>query len=158
MPKGVYPHAHIKPKSFDPDLVVKVAQLYRIGLTQAEIAAQVGLTQKVIWRLMKNHGVVARVAAKREQRGERNDSWKGDDALYEAMHSRVEASRGRPQHCSWCGDRTAARYEWANLTGNYSDVTDYERLCAKCHRQFDADRRRATGMRTSPGNGGATNE
>jgi hypothetical protein len=40
--------------------------------------------------------------------------------------------------------------EWANLTGNYADIDDYERMCVLCHRNFDAARRRATGRRTSP--------
>ncbi|WP_286137375.1 HNH endonuclease [Bacillus sp. 7894-2] len=36
-----------------------------------------GTTQKVVWRQMKEHGYVPRVAAKRDQRGSKNNSWNG---------------------------------------------------------------------------------
>ena len=45
---------------------------------------------------------------------------------------------------------TEGRMEWANLTGEYQDVTDYARMCVSCHRKFDAARRALTGRRTSP--------
>lgn len=151
MPKGVYDHRHIKPKLYPPDLVGRVLDLYAAGRTQQEIAADLGMTQKVIWRLMKNHGIEARVAAKRNQGGENNHMWRGDLAQYQALHLRVESARGKPQRCQSCGiEDPDKRYEWANLTGHYEDTNDYERMCASCHRKFDARRRAATGERTSP--------
>jgi hypothetical protein len=76
--------------------------------------------------------------------------WRGDAAKYQALHIRVEAARGKPQHCSECGATKPGRYEWANLTGDYADVNDYARMCVSCHRRYDAARRAATGERTSP--------
>ena len=55
----------------------KVKELYESGMTQEEVGAFFGVSQKVIYRFMKNHGIKARVAAKRDQRGEKNSSWKG---------------------------------------------------------------------------------
>lgn len=54
-----------------------VKSMYEQGHTQAEIAGALGTTQKVIWRFMKNNGIQARVAAKRDQTGEKNHAWKG---------------------------------------------------------------------------------
>lgn len=55
----------------------RVCELYNAGHTQQEIAEELGTTQKVVWRFMKNNGIKARVAAKREQRGECNSYWHG---------------------------------------------------------------------------------
>jgi hypothetical protein len=117
--------------------VAKVREMYAAGHTQAEIADATGLSQKVIWNLMRRHGIAARVAAKRNQRGAANHAWRGDDAGYAAMHLRVETSRGKPRLCEDCGSTTAKLYEWANVTGHYDDVNDYRRLCASCHKKFD---------------------
>jgi predicted ArsR family transcriptional regulator len=57
--------------------------MYESGHTQAEIAEALGVTQKVVWRFMKNHGIKARVAAKRDQRGEKNAYWKGGKRINE---------------------------------------------------------------------------
>ena len=63
-----------------------VKAMYEGGHTQAEIAEALGVSQKVVWRFMKNNGIETRVACKREQRGEKNSYWKGgivkDDAGY----------------------------------------------------------------------------
>ena len=135
MPRGA------KPKVYDPALVERVREMYAGGATQTEIAASVGLTQKVVWNLMRRSGIQARVAAKRDQRGPRNSSWKGDDATYQAFHKRVETARGRPSLCSRCGVTEASAFDWANLTGRYEDVNDYERMCRSCHRPYDRARR-----------------
>lgn len=151
MPKGVYDHKHIKPKNYPPELVSRVEDLYNAGLTQDEVALKLGLTQKVIWKLMKNHGLATRVAGKRDQAGPRNHMWAGAEAGYQALHLRVAQLRGKPTACDRCpqGD-PGLRYEWANLTGRYADPDDYERMCVSCHRIYDAQRRAATGERTSP--------
>jgi predicted ArsR family transcriptional regulator len=63
--------------------VETVKAMYESGHTQAEIAEALGVTQKVVWRFMKNHGIKARVAAKRDQRGEKNAYWKGGKRINE---------------------------------------------------------------------------
>lgn len=64
--------------------------------------------------------------------------WKGDQASYGAFHRRVARVRGKPAACEKCGlADPARRYEWANLTGDYPNPMDYERMCVPCHRAFD---------------------
>ena len=107
-------------------------------MTQVEVATAVGLTQRVVWRLMRNHGIEARPSVKRDQRGANNSTWKGDNATYAAFHHRVEAARGKPDKCNRCGTTDeAATFDWANLTGNYQDIWDYERMCRSCHFTYD---------------------
>jgi hypothetical protein len=151
MPKGVYPHTHLKPKVYPAEMVAEVRRRYEAGQTQIEIAVAISTTQKVVWRIMLNHDIRTRVAAKRDQWGSNNDSWRGDAAGYQAQHLRVETVRGKPASCFRCGKHDAGlRYEWANLTGCYEDTDDYERMCVPCHRQYDSARRAVTGRRTSP--------
>lgn len=52
-----------------------------LRMTQEEIAAKYGTTQKVVWRAMEKMGIERRVAAKRDQRGALNTTWKGGRVL-----------------------------------------------------------------------------
>jgi hypothetical protein len=111
---------------------------YRAGLTQNEIAERYHTTQKVVWRAMNKFGIKARVAAKRNQTRENNDSWKGDHAGYAAFHKRMESLKGKPQKCEVCGTTDKSKtYDWANLTGRYEDPNDYKRMCRSCHWKHD---------------------
>ncbi len=65
-----------------------VKAMYEGGSTQVEIAEALGVSQKVVWRFMKNHGIKARVPAKRDQHGENNSCWKGGKRINE--HGYVE--------------------------------------------------------------------
>lgn len=146
MPKGVYERKDGKPrgrpkKEYPEELVTQVRSLYEAGHTQDEIGAQLGLSQKVIWKLMINHDIPRRPRIPRNQSGANNGNWKGNKADYAAMHKRVEAARGKPAHCSVCDTTKPTRYEWANLTGRYDDMHDYVRMCVSCHRRFDHRRR-----------------
>ncbi len=121
-----------------------VRSLYAAGHTQEEVAVKLGVTQKVIWRHMKNHGINARIAAKREQRGDKNHMWKGDDVTYKAFHVRITKAMGKAKDkgCSVCGTTDKSfSYDWANLTGKYNDLNDYTAMCRSCHRQYDKARR-----------------
>ena len=134
-----------RPKLIYPSvLVADVGALYADGLTQIEIARQLDLSQKVVWRVMRNHGIRARSAAKRDQKGARNHAWRGEQAGYQALHLRVVSVRGTPARCEECDlADPKRRYEWANISGRYTDPSDYRRLCIPCHRRFDNQRRRA---------------
>ena len=50
-------------------------------MTQEEIAQQFGTTQHVVWRAMRKMAIPTRVAAKRNQLGPLNTSWKGGRLL-----------------------------------------------------------------------------
>ena len=118
--------------------------LYSLNATQDEIAQFLGVSQKVVWRFMRNHGIPARRAVKRNQYGKHNSSWRGNKAAYTALHLRVAQARGKPQCCAFCGSTDESKtYEWANLSGRYTDVLDFARLCRSCHRKYDKGRREA---------------
>ncbi len=132
MPRGK------KPKVYDDSLVADVDRLYRAGRTQSEIGKELGLSQKVVWNLMRRHGLAPRTAAKRNQFGPLNHMWKGDTASYTAMHYRLTHRYGQPKVCAECGATDPSlTYDWANLTGNYADISDYRRMCRSCHRRYD---------------------
>lgn len=115
-----------------------VRTLYDSGMTQKEIADQLGTTQKVIFGFMRRRGIKSRPAIKRDQTGEKNDSWRGSDAGYAAFHLRIESLRGKPQQCEECGATDATRtYDWACMTGQYDNPSDYKRLCRSCHWKHD---------------------
>lgn len=160
MPKGVYDRSASawkpKPKKeYDPVLVARVREFYEVQkMTMAEVAAEVGVSVRVLQVLMPRYGIERRPAVKRDQRGSNNSYFKGASAGYTALHLRVSSLRGQPQYCAAC-DRTAAdvRYEWANLSGHYDDVNDFVRLCKLCHAKFDQRMRYALGRRLWQGEG-----
>ena len=87
---------------------------------------------------MRRSGIAARVAAKRNQIGEANHSWKGDDAGKQAFHRRLYARFGKPCACQVCGTKDPAKsYDYANLTGRYEDLEDYTPMCRSCHWRYD---------------------
>ena len=137
-----------KPREYPQELVDRIQSMYDDGMTIREIQDEIKGVK--VQRVIERYGITTRPAIKRDQFGDNNDSWKGDAAGYQAFHLRVYSSRGAPRECSRCGDTSASRYEWANLTGHYEDVADYQRMCVPCHRKFDAKRREETGRRTSP--------
>ncbi|HWO64585.1 MAG TPA: hypothetical protein VNO31_31570 [Umezawaea sp.] len=149
MPKGIYDRSKSAwvppPRANDPpELVERIRTLYESGLTIRQTADEIGVTVKVLQRIMPRYGITRRVAKNLNQDGPKNPAWKGDAAKYAALHLRVGTVRGKPKECARCGENNPKRrYEWANLTGDYADVYDYIRMCVSCHRRFDAARRRA---------------
>ena len=138
------------PRDYPAELVAMIRELYESGMSRRDVQEAIGGGGKVE-NVMRRYGIQSRSTNARDQTGPLNPCWKGDAAKYQALHLRVESRRGKPKLCSRCGEQEpAVRYEWANLTGNYADVNDYERMCVYCHRRFDAERRARTGARTSP--------
>jgi hypothetical protein len=132
MPRGA------KPKSYAADTVTTVRRLYANGLTQSEIGQRLGLTQKVIFNLMRRHGIATRVAAKRDQWGHNNHAWKGGEAGKQAFHRRLYSRFGKPSSCAECGtDDPSRHYDYANLTGLYESLNDYAPMCRSCHWKYD---------------------
>lgn len=127
------------------DHAAEIARLYADGRTMRQIAPAYGVSPQAISDLLRRHGIPARDKGIPGGRaGSAHPRWKGDDAGYTSLHRRVYALRGQPSHCERCGTTDPARtYHWANLTGNYADPGDYERMCVSCHRRYDNARRRA---------------
>jgi hypothetical protein len=118
-----------------------VRSLYESGHTQEEIAARLDVSQYKVSFFMRRHGIKARIAAKRDQAGERNHVWAGDHPSYLAAHKRVYRARGKACRCEHCGADDDRMYHWANVSGNYADINDFIQLCVSCHRKFDAAKR-----------------
>lgn len=139
-----------KPREYPREIVDLIVGWYQDGLTVKEINAIAPKGFKV-QNILQRHLPERRSAIKRNQFGAANSSWKGDEAGYQALHLRVDSARGKPMRCDWCEDTSGSRYEWANLTGDYTNVWDFVRLCVSCHRKYDAKRRKETGNNTSMG-------
>lgn len=57
---------------------------------------------------------------------------------YVALHYWVRKQLGTPQECENCGTTEAKFFDWANISGNYlKDISDWARLCRRCHALFD---------------------
>lgn len=139
-----------KPREYPQEIVDLIVGWYQEGLTVKEINAIAPKGYKV-QNVLQRHLPERRSAIKRNQFGAANSSWRGDEAGYQALHLRVDSARGKPMRCDWCEDTNGSRYEWANLTGDYTNVWDFVRLCVSCHRTYDAKRRKETGNNTSMG-------
>ena len=84
----------------------------------------------------------SRKCAKAADAGPANSRWGGDEVTYVTLHQRVYNARGKADHCERCGlSDPAAKYQWANLTGRYEDIWDYEQMCIPCHAAYDAPAR-----------------
>ncbi len=58
---------------------------------------------------------------------------------YVRAHELVRKNRGKAIACiNGCLGRTM--YHWANISGNYWDVSDYQNMCVPCHDKFDRTR------------------
>jgi hypothetical protein len=70
--------------------------------------------------------------------GENARAWKGEKAGYVAKHLWIIKHHGKASECIKCDSKTAKRYEWANISGEYKrDFSDYMPLCPPCHRRLD---------------------
>jgi hypothetical protein len=111
---------------------------YQSGMSQCEIASKYHSSQPVVCYAMRRFEIKARVAAKRDQWGEKNKGWKDNAAGYQALHLRLIRRKGKPRKCEFCGtDALGKHYDWANMTGRYEDIDDYRRLCRSCHNRYD---------------------
>lgn len=89
---------HAKGTNLDYDTV---KSLYESGHTQKEIGEILGVSQKVVCKYMKRNGIKARIAAKRDQFGEKNSFWNGGRTVDEFGYVMVR----KPDHprASKCG-------------------------------------------------------
>ena len=75
--------------------------------------------------------------------GEKHGKWKGNEVGYPGIHAWVRKQRGTPELCEYCGLNYTPKgkqkyFHWANKSRNYlRELTDWVRLCAKCHIAYD---------------------
>lgn len=66
-----------------------------------------------------------------------------DKVGYRGIHCWIVKLLGKPDKCSYClNDKLKHRqYQWANISHQYKrDITDWIRLCVKCHKAYDASK------------------
>ncbi len=117
-----------------------IAECVQSGMTQEEIADSIGVVQSAVALRLRRMGIKTgqRSARPHKCRGNAGSAWKGDAVGYRSAHQRVELARGKPSRCEHCGTADSEmRYEWASLSRNYTDTTDYVRLCRPCHVKHD---------------------
>lgn len=155
VPKGVYertPANKPKPREYPPEIVELARRLYiDEGMTVAEIRAVFPKGYRV-QTIIERHIAERRPCAKRDQSGERNHMWRGDDPGYQARHLRLGRAADHP--CVDCGEQAR---EWSyegrcdgerRTAGSPAYCTHdqhYRPRCTRCHRRYDSTARRATG-------------
>jgi hypothetical protein len=71
-------------------------------------------------------------------KGELNPSWKGGSVGYHGIHKWVIREKGKPMICENCFSSHEKKYEWANKDHQYKrNLSDWMRMCTKCHRAYD---------------------
>lgn len=118
--------------------VEQVRSKYINGMTQLEVAESMGVSRKVVERVMRQYLIPRRKAIKRNQWGDKNHKWKGDLASLGKLHARLDRRFGKPKQCKVCGTTDESKtYDWANLTGRYANINDFKRMCRSCHWKYD---------------------
>lgn len=74
--------------------------------------------------------------------GKDHPRWIGQDVGYRGLHTWIERQLGKPNKCCECGKIGYGReIHWANKSRTYKrELTDWIRLCAKCHAIYDGNR------------------
>lgn len=81
--------------------------------------------------------------------GHLNVNWKGDEVGYRGVHYWLTRRLGKPTKCEHCGidGLSGRKIHWANISQKYlRDITDWIRLCAKCHKGFDSGKLQIRGQ------------
>jgi predicted transcriptional regulator len=74
--------------------------------------------------------------------GKKNPNYRGEKAKYQARHKWIYSHYGSINFCQLCFEKSINKYkyDWANISGEYKrDISDWVRLCRKCHKNFDKD-------------------
>ena len=109
-----------------------------------------GEKTKLLWTNLKYRKMMSKALSGRKQSkeeiqkrvahfmNENHHYWKGDNVSYSGLHKWVARKLGKPKRCDKCGDVNANRYNWSNISGKYlRDLSDWWRLCCKCHWSYD---------------------
>jgi hypothetical protein len=70
----------------------------------------------------------------------KNKKFLGTKTAYRVLHKYIERKLGQPKECEMCFAIIESNrfIHWANKSGLYlRDLSDWIRLCSKCHYQYD---------------------
>jgi len=92
----------------------------------------------------KKKASISAINSPLKKRNEQHWAWKGDKAGYRSIHRWVVRNLGRPNQCSKCKKIVLGKgIHWANINHKYKrNLKDWIRLCVKCHRAFDKNKRK----------------
>ena len=131
---GVIKHLNIFSEK-DLDVLRSEYIFYRNAGRLDILAEKLGRTKYFICRKAKSIGLT-------DQKANKPYAEKPGSNPYARYHQRVRSERGKPLRCDVCGENSPEKwYEWANLTGDYENILDYRRMCRKCHRKHDKNRK-----------------
>lgn len=102
----------------------QIKNMYESGMTQVEIAELLGVSQKVVWRFMKNNSIKPRVAAKRDQTGANNHNWNGGISVNEKGYIKVRC----PDH-----PREQNGYVFEHILVAERTIGRYLKFYENCH-------------------------
>lgn len=74
----------------------------------------------------------------RDQHGDSNPGWVGDDAAYQTLHTRVKVERGlaTKHNCIDCG-KPAKEWSQKEETSGLNLYDHYDPRCISCHHKYD---------------------
>ena len=140
-----------KPREYPAEIVEMARSMYLSGMTVAEMR-QVFPKGYRVQTILERYLPERRTPAKRDQRGEKNTSWKGDDVTYGGVHFRLASMNG-PAGSHQCADCGEWADEWSYNGGcpdekrdpdsgcPYSTDPDrYAPRCHSCHTALDRKR------------------
>ena len=72
-------------------------------------------------------------------KGKNVHNFKGEKAGYIAKHKWIQKEKGTPFFCEHCKTTdTTIKYHWSSKTHQHlREVSDWQRLCVKCHSKYD---------------------
>ena len=118
----------------DIELLAREYKKYADAGKLDELASKMNRTKQFICRQAGKLGLT-------DQCRKRPYIVKDNADIYLRQHKKVRDYRGSPKHCEVCETNSPHKwYEWANLTGDYDNPSDYKRMCRKCHRRYDKGR------------------
>lgn len=85
--------------------------------------------------------------------GEKSYNWKGGGVSKKALHSWIRRRLIKSKVCEFCSKE--GKLELSNKSQNYlRDLSDWQWLCAKCHRNYDKNSNKAWKTRRKNGTDG----
>jgi len=107
-----------------------------LGKTSTELGKEQNVSHKTILYWLEKYNIPRRHPAHKENKGENNYFWSGDNVSYAGLHHWLEVNKPKTGICDICNKYKKTTY--ANISGEYRrDINDFGELCYSCHCLFD---------------------